>query len=205
MPCKQYFLNYFGQNKGYHGLLQLLSVKFIFLEKAMNSGEKCEKLWFSLFFVWTNKNPKCWYKMIVRTMVEICAKYLISRLKIGGAMTIALVAMATATLILFLDVVFELIEARISFYIFFWFSWRQFLFTISVFREIRSKDLIWKDDVIVLMTSWNLWRHSMGMSLIYLMSFWKLFYSQLEMLICVSIKLSRIKMFWNRNQCSVTS
>ena len=48
--------------------------------------------------------------MIVRAMVEICAKSLISRLKIGGAMTISLVAMATATLILFLDVVFELIE-----------------------------------------------------------------------------------------------
>ena len=33
-------------------------------------------------------------------------------------MAFSLVAMATATLILFLDVVFELIEARISFYIF---------------------------------------------------------------------------------------
>ena len=52
-------------------------------------------------------------------MVEICAKFLISRLRIGGAMAISRVAMATATLILFLDVVFKLIEARISFYIFF--------------------------------------------------------------------------------------
>ena len=34
-------------------------------------------------------------------------------------MTFFVVAMVTATLILFLDVVFELIEARISFYIFF--------------------------------------------------------------------------------------
>ena len=51
----------------------------------------------------------------------------------------SLVAMATATLILFHDVVFELIEARISFYIFFWFSRRQFLFIKSVFREIRKK------------------------------------------------------------------
>ena len=42
MPCKQYFINYFGQNKEYHGLLQLFSVKFIFLDKAMNSGKKCE-------------------------------------------------------------------------------------------------------------------------------------------------------------------
>ena len=80
--------------------------------------------------------------MIVRTMVEICAKFLIPRLKIGGDMAISLVAMATATLILFLDVVFELIEARISFYIFFWFSCRQFLFTMFVFRESRRKDLI---------------------------------------------------------------
>ena len=51
-------------------------------------------------------------------MVEICVKCLISRLKIGGAMAISLVAMAIATSILFLDVVFELIVARISFYIF---------------------------------------------------------------------------------------
>ena len=80
--------------------------------------------------------------MIVRTMVEICAKFLISRLIIEGAMAISVVAMVTATLILFLDVVFELIEARISFYILFWFSCRQFLFTMSVFSEIRRKDLI---------------------------------------------------------------
>ena len=86
-------------------------------------------------------------------MVEICAKFLISQLKIGGAMAISPVAMATATLILFLDVVFELIEARISFYIFFWFSCRQFLFTLSVFREIRRKALIGNDDVTVFMTS----------------------------------------------------
>ena len=44
MPCKQYFLNYFGQNKGYHGLLQLFLVKFIFLYKAMNSGGKKMKI-----------------------------------------------------------------------------------------------------------------------------------------------------------------
>ena len=37
-------------------------------------------------------------------------------------MAICLVTMATATLILFLDEVCELTEARISFYIFFWFS-----------------------------------------------------------------------------------
>ena len=80
--------------------------------------------------------------MIVRTMVEICAKFLISRLKIGGAMAISLVVMTAATLILFLDVVFELIEAKISFYMFFWFSCRQFLFTKSVFRKIRRKYLI---------------------------------------------------------------
>ena len=69
-------------------------------------------------------------------------------------MVIFLVAMATATLILFLDVVFELIEAIISFYTFFWFSCRQFLFTMSVFREIRKRfNMKRKDDVIVLMTS----------------------------------------------------
>ena len=42
MSCKQHFLNYFGKNKGYHGFLQFLSFKFIFLDKAMNSGKKCE-------------------------------------------------------------------------------------------------------------------------------------------------------------------
>ena len=45
-------------------------------------------------------------------------------------MAIFIVAMATATLILFLDVVFELMDARISFYIFFLFSCRQFFFTM---------------------------------------------------------------------------
>ena len=54
-------------------------------------------------------------------------------------MAISLVAMATTTLILFLDVVFELIEARILFYIFFLVLCRQFLLTKSVFREIRRK------------------------------------------------------------------
>ena len=68
-------------------------------------------------------------------------------------MAISLVVMATATFILFLDVVFELIEGRISFKIFFWFSCRQFLFTMFVFREIKRKDLIGYDDVIVFLTS----------------------------------------------------
>ena len=77
--------------------------------------------------------------MIVRTMVEICAKILICRLKIGGAMAISLVAMSTETLIFFLDVVFELVEARNLFNIFFWFSCRQVLITRSVSREIRRK------------------------------------------------------------------
>ena len=48
--------------------------------------------------------------MIAQTMVQICANVLSSRLKIGGAMATSLVTTATATLILFLDVVFELTE-----------------------------------------------------------------------------------------------
>ena len=48
-------------------------------------------------------------------MVQIYAKFLISQLKIGGAMAVFPVAMATATLYLFLDVVFEGIEERIWF------------------------------------------------------------------------------------------
>ena len=53
--------------------------------------------------------------MIVQTMVQICAKCLISRLKIGEAMAVFFVAMTTATLFLFFDVVFEGIEERIWF------------------------------------------------------------------------------------------
>ena len=47
--------------------------------------------------------------------MQICAKILISRLKIGGAMAVSFVAMATGTLFLFLDIVFEGIEERILF------------------------------------------------------------------------------------------
>ena len=48
--------------------------------------------------------------MILQTMVRICANFLISRLKIGGAIAVYLVAMATASVFLLLDVVFEGIE-----------------------------------------------------------------------------------------------
>ena len=78
--------------------------------------------------------------MIVQTMLEICAKFLISRLKIGGAMAIYLVAVATATLTLFVDVVFELTEARISFYIFFWFSVDSFC-SLYLFSEKLGEKL----------------------------------------------------------------
>ena len=54
-------------------------------------------------------------------------------------MAISLVAVATAALILFLDKVFELTEVRISFYIFFWFSCQQFLFTMSVLEKLGEK------------------------------------------------------------------
>ena len=36
--------------------------------------------------------------MIVQAMVQICAKYLISRFKIGGVTAISIVTMATVTL-----------------------------------------------------------------------------------------------------------
>ena len=54
-------------------------------------------------------------KLLYGQWSRFYAKFLISRLKIRGAMAISLVAMATAILILSLDVVSELIEARISF------------------------------------------------------------------------------------------
>ena len=55
-------------------------------------------------------------------------------------MAISLVAMATATLILFLDVVFELIEARILFYIFFWFFVDSFC-SLSLFSEKLGENI----------------------------------------------------------------
>ena len=63
----------------------------------------------------TQQKLKYGCKVIVQTMVQICAKFLISRLKIEGAMAVSLVVMATDTLFLFLDVVFEGIEERIWF------------------------------------------------------------------------------------------
>ena len=71
-------------------------------------------------------------------------------------MAISFVAMATATLILFLDVVFVLIEARIWFIYFFGSLVDSFCSLCLFFREIKRKALIGNDDVIVLMTSSNL-------------------------------------------------
>ena len=71
-------------------------------------------------------------------------------------MAISFVAMATATLILFLDVVFVLIEARIWFIYFFGSLVDSFCSLCLFFREIKKKALIGNDDVIVLMTSSNL-------------------------------------------------
>ena len=94
--------------------------------------------------------------MIVQTMVQICAKFLISRLKIGGAMAISLVAMAATTLKLFLDVAFELIEERIWFIYFSGSLADSFCSLCLFFREIERKALIGNDDVLMLMTSSNL-------------------------------------------------
>ena len=94
--------------------------------------------------------------MIVQTMVQICAKFLIARLKIGGVIVISLVAMATATFILFLDLVFELIEKRIWFIYFSGSLVDSFCSLCLFFREIKRKALIGNDDVIVWMMSSNL-------------------------------------------------
>ena len=77
--------------------------------------------------------------MIVQTIVQICAKYLISRLKIGGVMAISLVAMATATLILILDVVFELIEESIWFIYFSGSLVDSFCSLCLFYKEIKRK------------------------------------------------------------------
>ena len=86
-------------------------------------------------------------------------------------MAISLVAMATATLILFLDVVFVLIKEIIWFIYFSGSVVDSFCSLCLFFREIKRKALIGNDDVIVLMTLSNLRRKSMGMSLNYVMSY----------------------------------
>ena len=77
--------------------------------------------------------------MIVQTIAQICAKYLISRLKIGRVMAISLVGMATATLILFPDLFFELIEKRIRFRYFSGSLVDSFCSLCLFFRVIKSK------------------------------------------------------------------
>ena len=83
----------------------------------------------------------------------------------------SLVAMATATLILFLDVVFVHIKEIIWFIYFSGSVVDSFCSLCLFFREIKRKALIGNDDVIVLMTLSNLRRKSMGMSLNYVMSY----------------------------------
>ena len=56
-------------------------------------------------------------------------------------MAISLVAMATATLILSLDVVFELIEARISFYLYFSGSLVDSFCSLSLFSEKLGENI----------------------------------------------------------------
>ena len=80
--------------------------------------------------------------MIVQTMVQICAKFLVSRLKTGGVVGISFVPMATATIFLFIDVAFEGIVQRIWFIYTFWFFSRQFLFTISVLGWITNFNIV---------------------------------------------------------------
>ena len=66
-------------------------------------------------------------------------------------MAISLVTIATATLILLLDVFLSSLRKKLV-YIFVWFSCPQFLFATSVFQTNYEKALIGNDDVIVLMT-----------------------------------------------------
>ena len=71
-------------------------------------------------------------------------------------MAISLVAMAIATLILFLDAVLEVIEERIWFIYFSSFLVDSFCSLCLFYREIKRKALIANNDVIVFMTSSNL-------------------------------------------------
>ena len=71
-------------------------------------------------------------------------------------MAISLVAMATATLILFFDVVVELIEER-NWFIYFPGSLADSFCSLCLFfKGIKRKALIGNDDIIVLMMSLNL-------------------------------------------------
>ena len=71
-------------------------------------------------------------------------------------MAVSLVAMATATLFLFFDVVFEGIEERIWLIYFSGSLIDSFCSLCLFFREIKRKALIGNDNVIVSMTSSNL-------------------------------------------------
>ena len=71
-------------------------------------------------------------------------------------MAVSIVAMATATLFLFLDVVFEGTEERIWLIYFSGSLVDNFCSLCLFFREIKRKALIANDDVIVLMTSSDL-------------------------------------------------
>ena len=127
--------------------------------------------------------------MIVQTIVQICTKFLIFRLKIGGAMAFSLLPWQLPLFFIsFADVVFEGIEERIWF-IYFSGSLVDSFCSPCLFcdekRENRRKAIIINNDVIASMTSSHLLRHNLGMCLNYFRSFSKLFYRRLEKLICV--------------------
>ena len=71
-------------------------------------------------------------------------------------MAICTVAMATASLILFLDVVFYLFEKKIWFIYFSGSLVDSFCSLCLFYREFKRKALIGNDEFIVLMTSSNL-------------------------------------------------
>ena len=98
----------------------------------MNS-EKNVKIRDFHYILFEQQKSKIWSKMIVQTI------YFIPRLKTGGVIAISLVAMATATLILFLDVVFELVEERVWFIYFCGSPVNSFCSLCLFFREIKRK------------------------------------------------------------------
>ena len=84
--------------------------------------------------------------MIVQIMVQICAKFLISRLKIRGAMAVSLVAMATAALYLFLDILFGALRNQFGLHIFL-----VLLSTVSVYYVCFEMD---NKIIVLLLLPW---------------------------------------------------
>ena len=159
--CEAWWWNWSA--KRHHTLGLLISVKFIFLDKALNSGKNVKTCDFHFFLVWSNKNPKYGCKMIVQTMVQICAKSFNLSVKYWRSYDHVPCSDGNCHPNFLSWCSFWAHWGRIWFIYFSGSLVDSFYSLCLFFREIKRKASIGNDGVIVLMTSSNLWRHSMGM------------------------------------------